>query len=232
MASLASSWIPTGATQDDQSVEPQAKSSGSNRESSTYDAYPTASASISDRPVSDPQPQSQPQRGSNDGYFRPPKNHHPKQLHTIPKTHAAKSRKTFSCTMGCSESFTRHHDRLRHEVSQHGKQCDFACTRCDRFFSSQRMLDRHTCWSARIGPWRWQLKGGFVFVWVGGSGDLTVIFFKTAAMPTLKRELEGWSVPSPIGSCGPMAGTRIGGAPDRVLVLVRRPCIARVMLPV
>ncbi|KAG6371793.1 hypothetical protein JVT61DRAFT_9148 [Boletus reticuloceps] len=74
------------------------------------------------------------------------------------KTHESRPQKHFPCTMGCPESFTRHHDRLRHEVAQHGKQCEFSCTQCERFFSSQRMLDRHTCWSWRNGSVRWQQK--------------------------------------------------------------------------
>lgn len=81
------------------------------------------------------------------------------QIHL--KAHEVKPQKHFPCTMGCSESFTRHHDRLRHEVAQHGKQCEFSCKRCERFFSSQRMLDRHTCWGWRDGSLRWQLKGMF-----------------------------------------------------------------------
>jgi 5-methylcytosine-specific restriction endonuclease McrA len=34
---------------------------------------------------------------------------------------------------------------LRHEVTQHGKVCEFICTDCGRFFSSQKTLDNHKC---------------------------------------------------------------------------------------
>ncbi|KAJ7621198.1 hypothetical protein FB45DRAFT_1032458 [Roridomyces roridus] len=60
-------------------------------------------------------------------------------------THKAKVRKTFLCTLGCGEAFTRQHDRQRHEVALHGKKCKHVCARCKRFFSSAKMLDRHAC---------------------------------------------------------------------------------------
>lgn len=37
--------------------------------------------------------------------------------------HTAKPRKMLACSMGCGELFGRSHDRLRHEVTQHGKVC-------------------------------------------------------------------------------------------------------------
>ena len=35
--------------------------------------------------------------------------------------HNPKPRKMLACSMGCGELFGRRHDRLRHEVAQHGK---------------------------------------------------------------------------------------------------------------
>ncbi|KAJ7612682.1 hypothetical protein FB45DRAFT_939560 [Roridomyces roridus] len=72
-------------------------------------------------------------------------------------THRAKARKAFICTLGCGEAFTRQHDRQRHEVALHGKQCQHVCQRCRRFFSSAQMLDRHVCrgLGSRTAVLRW-----------------------------------------------------------------------------
>lgn len=37
------------------------------------------------------------------------------------RTHKVEPRMPVVCTMGCSETFSRQHDRLRHEVAKHGK---------------------------------------------------------------------------------------------------------------
>lgn len=60
-------------------------------------------------------------------------------------THSrTKERKPFSCTVsGCEERFSRKHDRLRHEVGQHGQDSNWNCSECPRFFSSQVTLERH-----------------------------------------------------------------------------------------
>lgn len=68
--------------------------------------------------------------------------------------HKAKPRVPLPCTLGCSERFSRRHDRLRHEVTQHGKICEFVCDECGRFFSSQKTLGNHKCPTAR-GKTRW-----------------------------------------------------------------------------
>ncbi|KII86852.1 hypothetical protein PLICRDRAFT_271766 [Plicaturopsis crispa FD-325 SS-3] len=61
-------------------------------------------------------------------------------------THQPKVKTSLPCTMpGCQEMFSRQHDRLRHEVSQHGKSCEWSCSVCRRFFSSERMLQIHKC---------------------------------------------------------------------------------------
>ncbi|KAJ6525449.1 hypothetical protein DFH09DRAFT_1416469 [Mycena vulgaris] len=72
-------------------------------------------------------------------------------------THKTKVRKGFPCTLGCGEAFTRQHDRQRHEVALHGKKCKHVCTRCRRFFSSAKMLDRHVCRGHRQGAIQWPL---------------------------------------------------------------------------
>jgi hypothetical protein len=61
------------------------------------------------------------------------------------EAHRPKEKALFRCSAGCTESFSRQHDRLRHEVSKHGKISDWVCRRCQRFFSSSRTLDRHRC---------------------------------------------------------------------------------------
>ena len=70
------------------------------------------------------------------------------------ESHKAKPRVRFPCTLGCSECFSRSHDRLRHEVTQHGKVCEFVCDECMRFFSSRKTLENHQCPTAR-GRTRW-----------------------------------------------------------------------------
>ncbi|KAJ7622296.1 hypothetical protein FB45DRAFT_927455 [Roridomyces roridus] len=51
----------------------------------------------------------------------------------------------FRCTLGCSLDFSRKHDRLRHEVAQHGRTCEWECEQCGRFFSSEGTLKKHRC---------------------------------------------------------------------------------------
>ncbi|KIM85690.1 hypothetical protein PILCRDRAFT_341396 [Piloderma croceum F 1598] len=70
------------------------------------------------------------------------------------RSHKAKPRVRLPCTFGCSECFSRSHDRLRHEVTQHGKVCEFVCDHCRRFFSSKNTLENHKCPAAR-GRTRW-----------------------------------------------------------------------------
>jgi hypothetical protein len=74
-------------------------------------------------------------------------------------THKIKPRKAFTCTMGCGEVFTRQHDRHRHEVALHGKKCTHVCSRCKRFFSTEKMLNRHVCRGHRQGAIQWPLGG-------------------------------------------------------------------------
>jgi hypothetical protein len=68
--------------------------------------------------------------------------------------HKPKPRSSFPCTLGCAETFSRQHDRLRHEVAKHGKVCDWLCSDCGRFFSSKKTLGNHKCPSAPGGT-RW-----------------------------------------------------------------------------
>ncbi|PPQ67618.1 hypothetical protein CVT26_006828 [Gymnopilus dilepis] len=70
------------------------------------------------------------------------------------EAHKPKPRSSFPCTMGCSERFSRQHDRLRHEVAKHGKVCEFLCDECGRFFSTQKTLGNHKCPVAQGGT-RW-----------------------------------------------------------------------------
>lgn len=63
------------------------------------------------------------------------------------EAHKPKPRASFLCRMGggCTESFSRQHDRLRHEVAKHDKVCEFTCDHCNRFFSSSKTLGNHKC---------------------------------------------------------------------------------------
>jgi hypothetical protein len=78
-------------------------------------------------------------------------------------THTAKPRKAFTCTLGCGEVFTRQHDRHRHEVALHGKQCAHVCARCKRFFTTEKMLGRHVCRGYRQSGIQWPLGGTLTF---------------------------------------------------------------------
>ncbi|KAI5889568.1 uncharacterized protein SCHCODRAFT_02703923 [Schizophyllum commune H4-8] len=53
--------------------------------------------------------------------------------------------RSFPCTMGCGEEFSRQHDRFRHEVLKHERSCRWVCDTCHRFFGSQKNLERHVC---------------------------------------------------------------------------------------
>ncbi|KJA17263.1 hypothetical protein HYPSUDRAFT_1025521 [Hypholoma sublateritium FD-334 SS-4] len=70
------------------------------------------------------------------------------------EAHKPKPRSSFPCTLGCSERFSRQHDRLRHEVAKHGKVCEFLCDECGRFFSTKKTLGNHKCPVAQGGT-RW-----------------------------------------------------------------------------
>ncbi|KAG6820303.1 hypothetical protein H0H93_002567 [Arthromyces matolae] len=70
------------------------------------------------------------------------------------EAHKPKPRVSFECTFGCSERFSRQHDRLRHEVAKHGKVCEFLCDECGRFFSTSKTLGNHKCPVAQ-GSTRW-----------------------------------------------------------------------------
>ncbi|KAF8146515.1 hypothetical protein K438DRAFT_1447995, partial [Mycena galopus ATCC 62051] len=74
---------------------------------------------------------------------------HTRETHM--RTHNAKVPKVLLCTLGCSKTFTREHDRQRHEVTLHGKKHNHICTRCKRFFSNTKRLNRHVCRGRRQG---------------------------------------------------------------------------------
>ncbi|KAG5719132.1 hypothetical protein E4T56_gene11870 [Termitomyces sp. T112] len=75
------------------------------------------------------------------------------------EAHKPKPRVSFECTLGCSERFSRQHDRLRHEVAKHGKVCEFLCDDCGRFFSTGKTLGNHKCPVAQ-GNTRWVNNSG------------------------------------------------------------------------
>ncbi|KIK56497.1 hypothetical protein GYMLUDRAFT_61944 [Collybiopsis luxurians FD-317 M1] len=60
----------------------------------------------------------------------------------------------YPCTFdGCLEVFSRKHDRMRHEVAQHGLQCKWVCKKCSRFFGSQKTLAKHICRDSNDRRW-------------------------------------------------------------------------------
>ena len=66
--------------------------------------------------------------------------------------HGPKTR--FPCEMGCSETFSRQHDRLRHEIAKHGRRCEWLCDNCRRFFSSKETRNKHKCTgTAAVSRW-------------------------------------------------------------------------------
>ncbi|KAJ7699535.1 hypothetical protein B0H17DRAFT_1129150 [Mycena rosella] len=70
-----------------------------------------------------------------------------KSRYTLSKhvqAHRRKTQSPFPCVMGCARQFSRKHDRLRHEVTQHGRVCA-TCGACQGFFSSEATLSRHKC---------------------------------------------------------------------------------------
>ncbi|KAJ7705028.1 hypothetical protein B0H17DRAFT_1039118 [Mycena rosella] len=70
-----------------------------------------------------------------------------KSQYTLSKhtqAHRPKTQSPFPCTMGCALEFSRKHDRLRHEVTQHGRVCA-KCGACRGFFSSEVTLNKHKC---------------------------------------------------------------------------------------
>ncbi|KAJ7121827.1 hypothetical protein C8R43DRAFT_1033062 [Mycena crocata] len=69
------------------------------------------------------------------------------------KIHEPKSQKSFNCTLGCAMSFSRKHDRLRHEVIQHGRLCEWRCEECLGFFSTEMTLKKHKCRNGGGSRW-------------------------------------------------------------------------------
>ncbi|KAH7874472.1 uncharacterized protein C8R40DRAFT_1171572 [Lentinula edodes] len=56
------------------------------------------------------------------------------------------TKSSFPCTFDpCPEVFSRKHDRMRHEVAQHGLKCQWVCDRCRKFFASEKTLAKHKC---------------------------------------------------------------------------------------
>ncbi|THU77738.1 hypothetical protein K435DRAFT_701741, partial [Dendrothele bispora CBS 962.96] len=68
------------------------------------------------------------------------------------QTHIPKG--PFPCTKGCSETFSRQHDRFRHEVTKHGYKSKWTCQSCSGFFSSQKSLKKHKCTESIRKRWK------------------------------------------------------------------------------
>lgn len=73
------------------------------------------------------------------------------------QTHKPRAPKSLQCET-CKETFSRRHDLLRHEVVQHGKECEWVCDLCGLFFSSSKTLQTHRC-RRGLGQSRWPIVG-------------------------------------------------------------------------
>ncbi|TFK51846.1 hypothetical protein OE88DRAFT_1734869 [Heliocybe sulcata] len=85
-------------------------------------------------------------RCKHEGCNRSFKNEYTYSVHA--SVHIRKKKRRFECAH-CSETFSRRHDMMRHEVSQHGKVPDWTCDHCRRFFSSEMTLKNHKCPASR-----------------------------------------------------------------------------------
>jgi len=85
-------------------------------------------------------------RCHHEGCNRSLKNEYTYRIHA--SLHTRKEKKRFDCAH-CSETFSRRHDLMRHEVSQHGKVPEWTCDGCRRFFSSEMTLKKHKCPASR-----------------------------------------------------------------------------------
>lgn len=75
------------------------------------------------------------------------------------QVHEPRPRRSFPCTMGCSERFSRKHDRVRHEVAKHERKCEWNCKRCQRFFCSKKTMAKHDCPGRLVVASRWTVSG-------------------------------------------------------------------------
>lgn len=70
-------------------------------------------------------------------------NEHTRLIHM--KTHQRTPPQPLPCMYGCSENFSRQHDRFRHEVLKHGRPSEWTCNKCHGFFSTEKTLSNHKC---------------------------------------------------------------------------------------
>ncbi|KAF5370289.1 hypothetical protein D9758_006894 [Tetrapyrgos nigripes] len=56
-----------------------------------------------------------------------------------------KSKGDLPCDYGCGSTFTRQHDRLRHEVYRHNHKSNWTCSFCSKFFHSLKNYRNHKC---------------------------------------------------------------------------------------
>ncbi|KAF7342369.1 Transcriptional regulator prz1 [Mycena venus] len=119
------------------------------------DSDASTPSTFSESPSPNPQPRGSPSK------LRCPSpscTHHFTSKYTLSKHTAAQDsqKKLFPCTLGCTMRFSRKHDRLRHEVTQHGRICEWECSVCLGFFSSEATMRKHKCKSAGGTRARWR----------------------------------------------------------------------------
>ncbi|KAJ6624603.1 hypothetical protein B0H10DRAFT_2212709 [Mycena sp. CBHHK59/15] len=84
-----------------------------------------------------------------------------KHVREVPMVMQTKVKQTFAGTFAhCSEIFSRKHDRLRHEVTQHGTKCEWVCHKCRKFFASEKTLTKHGCSTSLDTRWVVPSDGG------------------------------------------------------------------------
>lgn len=119
----------------------------------SYPPSPSSSSSM-DSPVSADSDSSRisKRRGTQSSKGRFPQYHGKEGPISTPQT---KEKQYFPCSFdGCPEVFSRKHDRMRHEVTQHGRLCEWACDQCRKFFATEKTLAKHKC-TSRVGDTRW-----------------------------------------------------------------------------
>ncbi|KAJ7650915.1 hypothetical protein FB45DRAFT_1078170 [Roridomyces roridus] len=131
-------WLATCATTPDNDATP----SPSDTTSCSEGIFSPVASESSDTSTNSPcLSTSEPEHGYK------PKSHKPRHKllprHALFRKQSNQTRTRFPCTMGCVLAFSRRHDRLRHEVSQHGRPKQWECDLCAKFFSSQKTLEKH-----------------------------------------------------------------------------------------
>ncbi|PCH34626.1 hypothetical protein WOLCODRAFT_165704 [Wolfiporia cocos MD-104 SS10] len=144
-------WPPTPVSQRSPSVDATSDASTSMPEtpdSRQSDSPSYGSPQNKDDPNNDPN-RKYPCRHCDRRFLR----EYTRKVHEM--THQPKLQHPYACGVpNCTSRFSRQHDRLRHEVLKHGRECPWTCESCGKFFSAEKNLVRHICSPYRrvVGP--------------------------------------------------------------------------------